>query len=96
MVALVWKDINLNGKFDSIEMIFSENISWIDFSEFSVTQLASGASYALSWTAIWRYSYFLFLNESSQTYDTDVSALVSYNGNSVVDAAWNGCDTFFK
>lgn len=81
-------DTNSDAKLDRIELEFSENISGTNYWHFSVNNLAPGAIYAGWGTTLWK-KITLTITPTTDAYDTDTLAQISYAGNSVQDTGWN-------
>jgi hypothetical protein len=92
IVDLFTKDIDINSKLDTVEVVFSETISGINYSDFSFTDLSTGSSYLNAGTlsdTILR----LNISPTSLLYDTNVVPKLSYNGTTLSDTNGNIFDT---
>lgn len=92
IVDVFTKDIDTNSKLDTVEVVFSETISGVNYSDFSFTDLSIGSSYLNAGTlsdTILR----LNISPTSLLYDTNVVPKLSYNGTTLSDTNGNTFDT---
>ncbi len=81
-------DGNQNGKFDTVQLQFSENIIWVNYTDFMISNILSDVNY--TWSGSSTHNMLsLYMSETGLDVDTDTIPHISYVWNTIQDNSGN-------